>query len=196
MQIDFLFSVQRQKKDTRKFILIIVREFKPMPSKPNKLPLHQSLVVLGLGIGLILAIIYIVSSVYFAITAIVVIPPKFDYATPFKEGQAQVRLSQKWFYIESNELQNFKPQTKVKSELLDHNLQNVYPSQWYTSSKHSSINEGLLIIDNRKMCGYIDENYYEVIKVQFHDCQPSSEGLIGVKLNNKWGYIRNPLMYK
>ncbi|RCJ20658.1 hypothetical protein A6S26_25800 [Nostoc sp. ATCC 43529] len=58
---------------------------------------------------------------------------------------------------------------------------------------HYSLKEGLLIIDNGKKCGYINETGSEITKLQFDDCQPSSDGLIGVKSGSKWGYIRNPL---
>ena len=181
------------------------------------------LVGLGLGGGLLFAVIYIVISVYFAINAIFAITPKFDDALPFKEGLANVKVDKYWGYIDKTgqtviplQFEEAKPfkeglaLVKIGKEwgYIDKNGQKVVNPKreistleqiadsrgWLASSESYLFKEGLARRDTGYKCGYVNETGSEVIKPQFSACQPSSEGLIGVITDyNKWGYIRNPL---
>ncbi len=189
----------------------------------NKSRFNALLVGLGLGAGLLFAVIYIVISVYFAINAIFAILPKFDDALPFKEGLANVKIDKYWGYIDKTgqivipaqfeEAKPFKEGlaiVKFGNEwgYIDKNGQKIANPKAeisiseqiadYTgllaSNESYSFKEGLVRRDTGHNCGYVNETGSEVIKPQFYLCQPSSEGLIGVMSDaNKWGYIRNPL---
>ncbi|MCV3214166.1 WG repeat-containing protein [Plectonema radiosum NIES-515] len=189
----------------------------------NKSRFNALLVGLGLGTGLLFAVIYIVISVYFAINAIFAILPKFDDALPFKEGLANVKIDKYWGYIDKTgqivipaqfeEAKPFKEGLAIvkfgnewgyidkngqkianpKAEVPIYEQIAVYTG-FFVSNESYSFKEGLVRRDTRNRCGYVNETGSEVIKPQFYVCQPSSEGLIGVMTDaNKWGYIRNPL---
>jgi WG containing repeat len=194
-----------------------------MLSEAKKSRLNALLVGLGLGTGLLFAVIYIVISVYFAINAIFAILPKFDDALPFKEGLANVKIDKYWGYIDKTGQIVIPPQFEEAKPFKEGLAMVKFGNEWgyidkrgqkianpkaeisiyeqipdstgfFASNESYSFKEGLIRRNTGHRCGYVNETGSEVIKPQFYVCQPSSEGLIGVMSDgNKWGYIRNPL---
>ena len=55
--------------------------------------------------------------------------------------------------------------------------------------------EGLFPVKSGKYYGYVDIHGTWLYTPQFDDARSFSEGLAAVKLNGKWGFIANPLIY-
>ncbi|GAP96726.1 WG repeat-containing protein [Leptolyngbya sp. NIES-2104] len=105
------------------------------------------------------------------------VQPKFDEASDFYEGLAAVKINDKWGYI--NKDGNFVVQTQFDNA--------------------KDLSEGLALVKKENKCSYINTSgkfITQALDVDKNGACPMSsfsEGLASVKINGKWGYIRNSL---
>ena len=130
-----------------------------------------------------------------------VIPCKYDWAWPFREGLALVELNGKWGYIDKqgNTVIPFKYDWAYSfSEGLaavELNGKWGYIDKQGNTVIHCKYNhvwpfsEGLALVVLKGKWGFIDKQGNEVIPCKYDDANPFSEGLAWVELNGKKGYI-------
>ena len=97
----------------------------------------------------------------------IIISPKYDFAIPFSEGLAVVKINGKYGYID-----------KTGKE--------ITPLKYDSVSRFS---EGLAVVTFNGKSGFIDKSGKEITPLKYDDFGVFSEGLVRVKLNGKWGYI-------
>lgn len=107
-----------------------------------------------------------------------IIQPQFQYAEPFKDGKALVGLDRQWGYI--------RPDGSWEEEM--HTIEgNPIASQPITPGEippEFEYSEGLAVAIKGKKYGYVDEEKKFVIKAQYKQAKPFSEGL-GAVLSEK-----------
>lgn len=106
---------------------------------------------------------------YMDLKGTIVIPPQFDEALPFSEGLAAVRVGEKWGFIDGSGKSVIAPQFNLVLEGFVDGLARVYLSDYQVR--------------------FIDKAGNVVIQPQSNDVTAFSEGLAGIKLNEKWGYM-------
>ena len=101
-----------------------------------------------------------------------VIPPAYEAAENFDNGDARVYSEGRWFYIDRNG--NMLPGRKEEQE--------ISPEVW---------SEGVSVRVEGAACGYIDEKGEFVIPPKFSRAEPFHDGLARVSAgrNGKWGFI-------
>ena len=131
----------------------------------------------------------------------VVIPARYDIASPFNNGLAYVSINGKWGFIDK------------KGTLV---IPAIYDSVWYFSegrapvkidgkwgfidktgaliipAKYTSVGfycEGLASVEINGKWGFIDKTDALVIPAKYDNVGSFSESLTPVQINGKWGYI-------
>jgi hypothetical protein len=130
-----------------------------------------------------------------------VIKPQFDYALPFSEGLAGVKLNNKYGYINKSGQFICEPQFDLANDFSE-GLAAVKLNGKYGYIDKSGnfaiqpqfdfandFSEGLAAVILNGERGYIDKNGNFAIRPQFDWASSFSEGLAYVQLNDKWGYI-------
>ncbi|MBU4233778.1 MAG: WG repeat-containing protein [Proteobacteria bacterium] len=134
-------------------------------------------------------------------TGKIVIPPRFDGVTGFREGLASVKVGEKWGVIDQQGKMVVPPQfDEVKSffegmalarfqkkyGFIDRNGKIVIQPQFRLAGYFA---EGLAWVEVDDKCGYIDPSGTMVLPPKYEAARSFSEGLAPVKTNGKWGYI-------
>lgn len=105
---------------------------------------------------------------YVDTTGRLVVQPKYDYACPFSEGLALVRISVNDFFID-----------KKGQVVLDPPYHMM-----------SSFSEGLAIMQMNSLLAYVDKSGRIAIPTRFKCARDFREGLVAVSLDGeRWGYI-------
>jgi len=80
------------------------------------------------------------------------------------------------------------------SYLFDISSNSLRKNKYYSLTSYS---EGLLCakVDEKGLWGYVDISGGWIIEPQFTEIRPFCTGLAAVRINEKWGYIANPLVY-
>jgi hypothetical protein len=102
---------------------------------------------------------------------VIIIDCIYNSATPFNNGSAEVTIDNKMFNID------FNGNTR--------RIENYFAQNW--------LSEGLLMDEKNGKLGFTDINGSLIIPhkydIDFGEWYKFSEGLAGVKIGNKWGYI-------
>ena len=105
-------------------------------------------------------------------TNVLVIPPKFDYASWFSEGLAAVALNGKYGFINQTGTWIIPPQYD--------------DADWFS--------EGLAAVVLNGKYGFINQTGSWIIPPKFDYASWFSEGLAAVVLNGKYGFINKPAL--
>ena len=97
----------------------------------------------------------------------VVIPARYDIASPFNNGLAYVSINGKWGFIDK------------KGTLV---IPAIYDSVWYFSEGRAPVK-----IDGK--WGFIDKTGALIIPAKYTSVGFYCEGLASVEINGKWGFI-------
>lgn len=132
----------------------------------------------------------------------IVVPPVYDYAHPFRNDRAAVRIGEAWGAID--ELGNlvipprFSGPLTFTEGLAEFSLPSdnrgvvdlagdvVIPARYQFVSHFT---DGIACVRSGDLYGFIDRLGREIIPPFFEDARAFSEGLAAVKLGGKWGYI-------
>jgi len=140
---------------------------------------------------------------YIDTTGRLAIPLQFDAAGPFAEGLATVKIGKQDGYIDKTGSYAINPQFDVAGTFHE----GLAPVQ--VNGEGGIINRaGIYVLKPRSgqaivwdgfsnglvgaclgKCGYVDRSGAFAIRPQFSAVSTFSEGLAGVKINDKWGYI-------
>lgn len=146
----------------------------------------------------------------------VIVPPKYDEVDYYSNNLLSVRINYKWSFVDrkgkeviphDSITRTQKQNTKLLYSILKKNEKYalIYKEKNITPFKYDWIFNFLYeplfshkyfllkVVLNGKH-GYINKNGKEIIKPQFEQAYNFSEGLACVKLNGKWGIIKNPLL--
>lgn len=136
----------------------------------------------------------------------IVISPRFEDATNFREGRASVRLNQLWGAIDEHGNLLF-PCTRlypllfvngfaiIRTKLNENEERRGYlqlDGTMLVEPKYvlaSNFECGMAWVSDGEMHGFINEKGEEVIPLVFQDVRDFGEGVAPVKLDGKWGYI-------
>ncbi|MBW4630681.1 MAG: WG repeat-containing protein [Iphinoe sp. HA4291-MV1] len=132
------------------------------------------------------------------------IEPRFDGASGFSDGLAQVGIDGKWGYIDKNGTEVISPQFDETDDFseglarvwiagqnwgyIDKTGKFVIPQQ-FTKDNASNFSEGLARACFVDTCGYINQRGDFVIERKYDRAGDFKEGLAVVKIRSKWGYI-------
>ncbi|NJL89030.1 MAG: WG repeat-containing protein [Coleofasciculaceae cyanobacterium SM2_1_6] len=125
----------------------------------------------------------------------------FDWGWNFSEGLAEVRVGEKWGYIDRLGRMVIRPrfqEAKYFSEglasvkvndrwgYIDRKGNMVIPADFQEASEFS---EGLAAVKLAGSWGYIDKAGKFVVQPQYQDAGTFHEGLASVQIDSLWGYI-------
>lgn len=131
----------------------------------------------------------------------IIIPAKFEFAQPFREGLAAVMSNNKWGYIDEKGLEiiPFKyDNARAFSEDLAAVCQSgkcgfidkkdvlIVPFKYQGTDNFSS---GLALVFNDGKCGFIDKTGLEKIPLQYDRAGAFSDGVAPILVSGKWGLI-------
>jgi len=130
-----------------------------------------------------------------------IIPPKYDYASDFKNGISDVVLSALHGIVNDKGKELVSPrynftfyfidgmarvQLNNKVGYIDSTGKEVIPLK-YDGADH--FYEGMAIVRIKDKYGFVNKKGEEVVPLQYDFCNDFKEGLGRVKLNGKWGFI-------
>ena len=139
----------------------------------------------------------------------IIIPLKYDFAAPFSEGLASVKLNGKWGFIDKTGKEviplKYDAAGDFSEGLVDVRLNGILNGKFSFIDKTGkeaiplkyddagSFSEGLAVVRIGSRYGgkygYIDKTGKEVIPLKYDDACGFSEGLANVKLNGRYGFI-------
>ena len=130
-----------------------------------------------------------------------VIAAQYDFARPFSDGLAKVRLNGKFGFIDRQNRMVIPPIYDEALSFADGTAQVKSDGKWGFIDKNGVtslspenyseqyFSEGLACININNYFGFINKNGLIVIPVKYEDASEFSEGLAGVSINGKWGFI-------
>ncbi len=131
----------------------------------------------------------------------IVIPAKYDFAGPFSEGLAAVKINGKWGFIDKTDklvipakydyawsfLEGLaRVRINGKFGFIDKTDKLVIPAKY---DAVSDFYDGLALVEINGKYGFIDKADKLVIPAKYDDAWSFSEGLVRVQINGKWGFI-------
>lgn len=142
---------------------------------------------------------------YVDTTAVVAIPPQYDFALDMVNRVALVECKGKWGMV-AKDAKELLPCDYDNLQFLD-NTDNTILRIYKQNEKYGlidtlghlqvhleydeigSFSEGRLAVRKEGLWGFTDRNGVEVIPCQFKNVHDFTEGLAAVKIANKWGFI-------
>ena len=131
----------------------------------------------------------------------IVIDCEFDWAYPFIDGIAIIKIKETWKFIDEkgNEIipSNYDCTSKfLESLITDKNLKNEIDNKQIEVGNSIfdevySYSENLAHFKLNGKYGFIDLNRKEIITCKYDFAYPFARGLGKVKIEDKWGYINN-----
>lgn len=133
-----------------------------------------------------------------------VIPPVFDKAWPFRDGNARVKRNNRWYYIDRSGYEVFLParsRTFLMEDQPPELIRKRGKEKWGFASTDGSwtvppvfdyvksFSEGLAPVRIDNSWGYIDESGELVINASFEDASLFMQGLASVKIKGLYGCI-------
>ncbi|MGB6167547.1 MAG: WG repeat-containing protein [Geitlerinemataceae cyanobacterium] len=139
---------------------------------------------------------------YIAPNGQLLISSQFEFAAPFSDGFARIRVARKYGYINAmgqsivpgnfDDAGDFSEglaaiQVNLKWGYIDKTGKTIISPQF---DETQAFSEGLAAVRVNTLWGYIDRTGVWFIHPKFEEASPVLEGLAQVKANNQWGYIR------